>query len=112
MQEGHFRYTAEIDVLGQRQRVSVEYPDGYPDFTPFMTHPSGVRSVEIEVSGQNPTDFRRANEAAGHPEWGSGPPSADWTWHHVEDARTMQLIPSRINTFFPHRGGASIARNQ
>ena len=112
MPEGHFRYTAEIDVLGQRQRVSVEYPDGYPDFTPFMTHPSGVRSVEFEVTGHNPTDFRRANEAAGHPEWGSRPPDNNWTWHHVEDARTMQLVPRELNQIFTHEGGASRVRNQ
>lgn len=47
MPDGHFRYTAEIDMLGSRQRVSVEYPNGYPDCRPFMTHPSGVTSVEI-----------------------------------------------------------------
>ncbi|QBX99536.1 hypothetical protein E2K80_01340 [Rhodophyticola sp. CCM32] len=111
MPEGHFRYSAEIDVQGQRQRVSVEYPEGYPDFTPFMTHPSGVRSVEIEVSGHSRTDNRRANTEAGHPEWGSSPP-AGWVWHHVEDARTMQLIPLEINRDFYHLGGASIARNQ
>ena len=86
------RYNVEIDMLGQRQRVSVEFPDGYPDFAPFMTHPSGVRSVEIEVTGLSRTDDRRANTEAGHPEWGSSPP-AGWVWHHVEDARTMQLIP-------------------
>lgn len=107
---GHFRYTAEIDIFGRRQYVSVEYPEGYPDFRPFMTHPSGVRSVEIDVTGQTAADFRRANIAAGHPEWGSRAPQG-WTWHHVEDARTMQLVPSIINGTFNHRGGASVARN-
>lgn len=111
MPEGHFRYTAEIDVLGQRQPISVEYPGGYPDFRPFMTHSSRVRSVEIEVTGNNSIDFRRANIEAGHPEWGDAAPEG-WSWHHVEDARTMQLVPSTINRTFGHRGGASIARNQ
>jgi SPP1 gp7 family putative phage head morphogenesis protein len=110
MPEGHFRYTAEIDILGRRQHVSVEYPEGYPDFRPFMMHPSGVRSVEIDVTGQTAADFRRANIEAGHPEWGSRAPQG-WTWHHVEDARTMQLVPSIINGTFNHRGGASVARN-
>jgi hypothetical protein len=55
-------------------------------------------------------DFRRANIEAGHPEWGSRAPQG-WTWHHVEDARTMQLVPSIINGTFNHRGGASVARN-
>lgn len=111
MPEGHFRYSADIDILGQPQRVSVEYPDGYPDFRPFMTHPSGVRSVEIDVSGTGRIDNRRANIAAGHPDWGSEAP-AGWVWHHVEDARTMQLVPRTINERFYHQGGASRARNQ
>ena len=111
MPEGHFRYSADIDLLGQTQRVSVEYPHGYPDFRPFMTHPSGIRSVEIDVSGNGRTDNRRANVAAGKPEWGRDAPE-DWVGHHVEDARTMQLIPRVINRDFFHQGGASRARNQ
>lgn len=111
MPVGHFRYAAEIDLFGQKQRVSVEYPGGYPDFRPFMTHPSGIRSVEIDVAGINQTDVKAANIAAGHAEWGRRAP-AEWTWHHVEDARTMQLIPREINLTFNHLGGASKARNQ
>lgn len=110
MPEGHFRYTADINFLGRTQRTSVEYPDGYPDFRPFMTHPSGVRAVEIDVTGRGRIDNRRANIEAGHPEWGDTPPDG-WVWHHVEDARTMQLIPFEINRDFYHLGGASIARN-
>jgi hypothetical protein len=109
MPDGHFRYTAEVDLFGRRQQVSVEYPEGYPDFRPFMKHPSGVRAVEIDVTGQTAADFRRANIEAGHPEWGSRAPQG-WTWHHVEDAQTMQLVPSVINSTFNHRGGASVAR--
>ena len=111
MPEGHFRYSADIDLLGQPQRISVEYPDGYPDFRPFMTHPSGVRAVEIDVSGDPKIDRLRANAAAGRTDWDSMPPTG-WTWHHVEDARTMQLVPSVINQRFGHQGGASIARNR
>lgn len=111
MPAGHFRYAAEIDLFGQKQHVSVEYPGGYPDFRPFMTHPSGIRSVEIDVTGINHTDVKAANIAAGHAEWGRRAP-AGWTWHHLEDARTMQLTPREINSTFNHLGGASKARNQ
>lgn len=107
--DGLFAYTVEIDVLGRRQTVTVVYRDGYPDFTPFMTHPSGVRSVEIEMSGRTVTDFRRANNAAGHPEWNRQMPDG-WTWHHAEDGRTMQLVPGEINRTFRHEGGAAAAR--
>jgi hypothetical protein len=107
--EGDFFYTKELNVLGVRQDVTVLYREGSPDFAPFMTHPSGVRSVEIEMTGGNAADVRRANAAAGHPEWGSRPPTG-WSWHHVEDGRTMQLVPSVINDEFGHEGGASLAR--
>lgn len=111
MPEGHFRYTAKIDVLGQRQSGSVEYPGGYPDFRPFMTHPSGVRSVEIDVTGDPNTDRLRANAVAGRSDWDNTPPPG-WTWHHVEDGMTMQLVPTEINGRFSHQGGASRVRNQ
>ena len=107
--DGHFSYTIELDVFGTRQRVTVTYRNGSPDFAPFMRHPSGVRAVEIEMTGGYPTDFRRANIAAGHPEWGSRPPSG-WTWHHVEDGQTMQLVPWVINDEFGHEGGAALIR--
>ena len=109
--EGHFQLSLELDLLGSRRMVQVVYKDGFPDFSDFMTHPSGVKSVEIEMVGDN-IDFRRANIAAGHPEWGSGPPDSDWTWHHSEDAKTMMLVPRIINEIFSHRGGASIARGR
>ncbi|MBL4786743.1 MAG: HNH endonuclease [Cohaesibacteraceae bacterium] len=108
---GHFQLSLELDLLGERRIVQVVYKDGFPDFSPFMDHPSGVRSVEIKMVGNN-IDFRRANIAAGHPEWGSGPPDSDWTWHHREDIKTMMLVPRIINEVFSHRGGASIARRR
>jgi len=30
----------------------------------------------------------------------------DFTWHECNDMRTMQLIPSKINSYFKHMGGA------
>ncbi len=44
--------------------VSVNYPNGYPDFTPYM-HPN-VKPVQIEVHSpkNNPKDFENANIAA------------------------------------------------
>jgi A nuclease of the HNH/ENDO VII superfamily with conserved WHH len=92
-----------------RHGIGVRYADGAPDFKPFMNHPSGVRQTRIEMSGDNPLDFRRANEAVGHPEWGARPPPG-YSWHHHEDGHTMQLVRSDVHTEFTHRGGAALAR--
>lgn len=92
-----------------RQGIGVRYTEGAPDFKPFMNHPSGVRQTRVEMTGDNPIDFRRANEAVGHPEWGSRSPPG-YSWHHHEDGKTMQLVRSDVHTEFGHRGGAALAR--
>jgi hypothetical protein len=104
---GAIRYTRPVD--GQMQ--SVIYRDGFPDFSPFMRHPSGVRSVPIENMTGTPADFRAANLAAGRPEWGRAAPRG-WTWHHHQDGVTMQLIPRGINRDFDHMGGAAVTRRR
>jgi Toxin PAAR-like domain/A nuclease of the HNH/ENDO VII superfamily with conserved WHH len=76
-------------------------PNGYPDFSPHAD-----KSVEISpMTGKGTGDFTRANQAAGLPKTPPG-----YTWHHVQDGKTMQLIPTKIHDQFPHTGGASIAR--
>jgi hypothetical protein len=92
-----------------RQGIGVRYTEGAPDFRPFMNHPSGVRQTRIEVTGSHPVDFKRANAAVGHAEWGSRSPPG-YSWHHHEDGTTMQLVRSDVHTEFSHRGGAALAR--
>lgn len=113
MPGGQVRYTTQINdpaSLLNGKTVSVSYTDGFPDFSPFMRHPSGVKSVTINMTGTNRIDFRLANAAAGHPEWGNRPPPG-WTWHHHQDGSRMELVPSDINSLFSHLGGASIVRS-
>lgn len=47
-----------------KSRVSVSYPNGYPDFTPYMHQ--NVKPVQIEVHSpkNNQKDFENANIAA------------------------------------------------
>lgn len=35
---------------------------------------------------------------------------AGYTWHHVEDGRTMLLVPSDLHSAVRHTGGASLIR--
>ncbi|PFG12304.1 HNH endonuclease [Bacillus sp. es.036] len=93
--------------------VSVRYPNGYPDFKPYM-HPN-VQPVKIEVYSpkNNPKDFENANKAA-KLTIDTDPPIIDvrrppegYTWHHHQDGKTMMLVDEDIHREFRHIGGQS-----
>lgn len=93
--------------------VSVSYPNGYPDFTPY-THPN-VKSVKIDLHSpkNNPKDFENANIAAKLTK-DTDPPIIDirkppegYTWHHHQDGKTMMLVDEDIHREFRHIGGQS-----
>lgn len=94
-----------IDAKGNRVRYSV---DGYPDFTPYLDHPSGVRTAEIPegFDAKRYPDYKKANTRSGHPEWGDSPPD-NYRWHHHQNGHTMQLVPEWMHTLFKHAGGIS-----
>jgi hypothetical protein len=58
------------------------------------------------MKGDHYWDFKAANEKIGLT--GSKPPEG-FTWHHVQDGKTMQLIPQSIHNApmggFSHAGG-------
>lgn len=93
--------------------ISVSYPNGYPDFTPYV-HPN-VEPVKIEVHSpkNNPKDFENANIAAKLTK-DTDPPIIDirkppegYTWHHHQDGKTMMLVDEDIHREFRHIGGQS-----
>lgn len=87
-----------------KQGRSVTYSSrGFADFSPHAE--AEVRIVGLK--GTFPPDDQLANQAVGLK---STP--KDYTWHHVEDGETMQLIPTDVHRNFPHTGGASFLRNQ
>ncbi|MDB2140062.1 HNH endonuclease [Clostridium butyricum] len=47
----------------------------------------------------------KANEAPGFSSTPKG-----YTWHHVEDGRTLILVPSDLHGEIRHTGGASLIR--
>jgi len=71
--------------------------DGFPDFSSVATH-----TVKLPHTG-TPADFTAANRAAG---FASTPPGM--TWHHHQDGRTMQLVPSEIHRRTGHTGSRGI----
>lgn len=96
--------TFPIDKLPSEIRG--KYPDsvkfnekGFPDFTPYA-----IKSVKLDnLQGNRSTDYSDANKAAGIQYTTKG-----YTWHHVEDGKTMVLIPTDIHNAVRHTGGCSI----
>lgn len=74
---------------------------GFPDFSPYAR-----ASVELKgLSGNYNKDAALANKALGLTATPRG-----YVWHHVEDGRTMQLVPRDIHNRVPHTGGAAVIR--
>jgi hypothetical protein len=90
------RPTIPADV----ERLAKTYPNGvrftragYPVFTPYAVERVKVDGLDGIMDHDNP----KANAAAGIP--GKDPPDG-FTWHHVEDGRTMELVPSAFTRMF------------
>jgi len=89
------------EILEATGGKPIKFKDGYPDFSPHATH-----RVQIEMTGNNYTDFKAANNAAGLKK-----EPMNMTWHHSEDGVTMELVPKNLNNKVPHDGGASIVKD-
>ena len=79
--------------------VKVKYANGFPDFKE-----AGYVDQEINI-GEFTTrskDFRKADSIS--------PKKANATWHHHQDGKTLQEVPTKIHTQFTHRGGFSISK--
>jgi len=75
--------------------------DGFPDFSPYSK-----AKVKIDgLKGNTSSDFTAANKAMGLKSTPSG-----YTWHHVEDGRTLMLVPTDLHQAVRHTGGAALIR--
>ncbi|UEC21414.1 HNH endonuclease signature motif containing protein [Clostridium septicum] len=75
--------------------------EGFPNFEPYSIKKVTVNNLE----GDAYYDFIKANEAAGFTSTPKG-----YTWHHVEDGRTLILVPSDLHGTVRHTGGASLIK--
>lgn len=89
--------------------VAAKYPkgvrfteQGFPDFSPYAK----ARVQVDDLTNKYGPDAAAANRAVGLPSTPKG-----YTWHHVEDGRTMMLIPKDLHNAVPHTGGAAVIRN-
>jgi hypothetical protein len=105
---------AEVATVGGRIVINGKYAgkihpagveftgQGFPKFGPYA-----VVEVQIEgLSGNYAKDAALANRAAHFDSTPGG-----FVWHHVEDGKTMQLVPQDIHTEVKHTGGAAVIRN-
>jgi uncharacterized Zn-binding protein involved in type VI secretion len=102
-------------IYQHKNGTAVTYSkEGYPDFSPHA-----VRETDLPEFVDRPADFKQANTNVGLEEFGDrspknvsidGKPPNDYTWHHHENQKTMQLVPSEIHDTFTHKGGHSLSR--
>lgn len=71
---------------------------GYPVLTPYAKE-----SVHLEgLTGDYKTDAMRADA-----EFHRSHTPRGYVWHHVEDGKTMELVPEPLHNRVPHTGGAA-----
>lgn len=88
--------------------------DGFPDFEEVMNRKGlEIKEVEIQMSGDSPTDIRAANKEA----FGKSATDKkvqigfeDYTWHHHHDQKRMILIPTDLHNAARHYGGDALTR--
>ncbi|MCA9090170.1 MAG: HNH endonuclease, partial [Planctomycetaceae bacterium] len=76
--------------------------EGFPDFSPYAK----ARVKLNGLTGNYPKDAALANKAVGL----SKTPD-NFVWHHVEDGKTMLLVPKDIHNTVRHTGGSAVIRH-
>ena len=98
------KYADNIELIAKYPNgIPITYTNGYPDFSTFAKY---TVDIDLDSAGKIYNDYKNANIKAGI---SSAP--IDWTWHHHENGKTMQLIPTVVNAEARHTGGFSNFKN-
>ena len=92
------KYAGEMHPAGVKFKET-----GFPDFAPWATAEAKLDGL----TGKYATDAAMANAAVGLKSTPVG-----YVWHHVEDGKTMILIPQNIHNAVKHTGGAAVIRHR
>ena len=100
-----FHMSEVSDAIKQKHpNLHVDYPNGvkfdekgFPRFEPYA-----IKEVEIKLTGKHSKDVEAANRIAGYTDTPKG-----YLWHHHEDAKTMQLVPTHLHNAVAHTGGVA-----
>lgn len=66
-----------------------------------------IAAVTLELTGDSSNDIAKANKLF----FGTTISPKGYTWHHLEDGRTLILVPTEIHENVKHTGGAYYLRN-
>ncbi len=94
------QYAGDVHPSGVRFREI-----GFPEFSPHAK----AEVILEDLTGVPRIDNKLANQAAGFGNSAKAPKG--YVWHHVDDGRTMQLVPVEIHNATRHTGGAALIRN-
>lgn len=102
-------------VKNEAGQYGVVYKDGIPDFSPYAIGEVKIANMTGERDGKG-GNYEQADEQLAK-QWGCEPEQvADWrkkhnyTWHELNDIKTMQLVPFELNKTCRHIGGTSEAK--
>lgn len=86
----------------------LEFSDeGFPNFAPHAKQlPNGKTTVQIKYTGS-----RAADEAAANAQFGWKRTPDLYTWHHVEDGKSMMLVPTDLHDSVRHTGGVAVHKH-
>ena len=78
---------------------------GYPDFSKY----SKMNIKTSKLTGNHQKDVKMVEKIVKrkYPKWKK---RIDYTWHHHQDGKTMQYVPTDLHSAIPHSGGASRLR--
>ena len=101
------------DILDEHGVKGVNYENGMPDFSPFVRE-----EFTIDMTNDRQRNFAQANKKLAEKlssetgeKWTSKKVSKwisdnNFTWHELNDCKTIQLVPTNINhPIFKHLGG-------
>lgn len=101
-----------LEVNNVTNHEPVRFRKGFPDLRPWAQE-----RIFMPVTGSDGVDFAHADRAmARRHNFANQTAYATWrsvqrlTWHHVEGAQEMILVPRDLHENVPHIGGASDAR--
>ncbi|WP_428659621.1 HNH endonuclease [Runella sp.] len=102
---------ARLDALHAKYPNGVDFDEfGFARFEPYTLTINGkLAKVEVQTAGNRTADFSAADAIMGIDE--TYRQLNKLTWHHLEDTKTMILVPFDLHSAVKHTGGVGVLKN-